>query len=84
MSEKKTLREIVDKFFESHTSQSYMKPTIPEELANEMNEWHPVTLPGQVAIYRKSGFVNLEDGYDGEPAVLIIQRRPECRNQLIG
>lgn len=73
--EVKPLHQIVDTFFESKTSQSYIKPEIPEELANEVDDWYLVNIPGAIAIFRRSGFVNLDEGYAGEPPVLMIHRR---------
>lgn len=78
----KRLQGIIDKFFENYTS--FIKPELSEELANEVNDWHVVSLPGQVAIFRKSGFINLNEGYEGEPPVVIIERKPECRNKTYG
>lgn len=79
-----TLKIMVDDFFSSSESRTYIKPDIPPEICEEVNCWYPVTLPEQIAIYRKSGFANLDEGYSGEKPVLIINRHQDYRSRSYG
>ncbi|AIQ19314.1 hypothetical protein H70357_23335 [Paenibacillus sp. FSL H7-0357] len=53
-------------------------------LANKVGDWYPVSVPGAVMIYRYSWFNNIDEGYAGEPPVLVIERKPEFMGQNNG
>lgn len=72
-----SLHQFVESFFEQHHSTSFRKPALVDNQGSQVGDWYSVSVPATIVIYRYSGFSNIEEGYAGEPPVLIIRRKDD-------
>ncbi|AZS17374.1 hypothetical protein [Paenibacillus lutimineralis] len=79
--EKMMLQQFIDAFFEQPNSTWYERPILTLRQSIQKADWYPVAIPGAIAVYRYSGFTNIDDGYAGEPPVLLINRQKDCISQ---
>lgn len=72
-----SLHQFVESYFEQPHTTSFQKPTLTDNQGSQVGDWYLVSVPAAIVIYRYSGFSNIEEGYAGEPPVLIIKRKED-------